>query len=247
MSIPSAALNPVGINGSLIDLFEKAPKLQTSVCEEISDWDPVARQLAKQDAFRARFNRDKINELKNRVHHSTFGFLKAYTGMTGSTVSSFVRALYNADRKYIELCQQLCNEAGDPNFFRSLSAQLPVLPVQPIAVAPLPKPAAPNLIRVAENYISKDEVTIVAQQLLEKQEALRKENAAFQQRIAALAAAGNVKKVEVQEIPECSICLDQKVNVSIKCGHLFCALCVETIKNCAICRVPVEDKRPFQS
>lgn len=46
---------------------------------------------------------------------------------------------------------------------------------------------------------------------------------------------------------ECCVCFDAKVNVSMKCGHLLCATCVQSIDQCPTCRQRVypEDVRPI--
>ena len=45
---------------------------------------------------------------------------------------------------------------------------------------------------------------------------------------------------------DCCVCFDARVNVSMKCGHLLCDQCVQSVDRCPTCRqwVRPEDIRP---
>lgn len=81
--------------------------------------------------------------------------------------------------------------------------------------------------------------------------ARRRAAKASAQRKAAIAkiqsAAENAKPPPADEVPEaiaCTICIERKLDVRLKCGHLFCLACVSQLldPSCPRCRLPIDER-----
>ncbi len=58
----------------------------------------------------------------------------------------------------------------------------------------------------------------------------------------------NTSPTNKQIIDECPICYENKVLYSsIQCSHMFCHDCKQQLKNCAICRTPIQRKQSYLS
>lgn len=38
----------------------------------------------------------------------------------------------------------------------------------------------------------------------------------------------------------CCVCMENQVDVSIKCGHLLCSVCAQSVDKCPVCRKPIQ-------
>ena len=66
--------------------------------------------------------------------------------------------------------------------------------------------------------------------------------------LAILKKTGVIGKEKGTEVPECSICLDKKLNrVFIPCGHTTCETCAERLvgKACPMCKKLINQAIPL--
>jgi len=47
---------------------------------------------------------------------------------------------------------------------------------------------------------------------------------------------------EIEEAQICPICMENKRDVAFLCGHRTCRVCAQSLRDCPICRRPIEKK-----